>query len=262
LARKTTLSHFRNSSHRSRGQHYESRNPAVPADERAGIDIDFEKARHLVRQPHDKANAWLMRIISALAFCEFCLALSLSQPYRNVSRHLFSYGERFTVWNFLTQNLGKRESAARMRYYESERARQEQERRMAQELMLREDLEERLRLALVNLQDEPLRLRIQECLSGSTDLELIKQLCLQAQKAVGLKSPEQKIASLLESLEPLCTEEELNSCRFEAARILADSGFKNARNYVVSMHDQFKVRLRELEASEANSEVDQGSENN
>ena len=243
-------------------QHYESRNPAVPVDERAGIDIDFEKARDLVRQPYDKANAWLMRIISALAFCEFCLALSLSQPYRNVSRHLFSYGERFTVWNFLIQNLGKRASAARLRYYERERAQQEQERRMAQELMLREDLEERLRLALVNLQDGPLRLRIQEYLSGSPDLELMKQLSAEAQKTAGFKSPEQKIASLLESLEPLCTEEELNSCRFEAARILADSGFKNARYYVVSMHDQFKTQLREIEASEASSEADEDSARN
>lgn len=243
-------------------KHYESRNLAVPADERLSIDIDFEQARHLVRQPHDKANAWLMRIISALAFCELCLALSLIQPYRNASRRLLSYGEGFTVWNFLTQNLSERASAARMRYYKSERAQQEQERRAARELMLREDLEERLRLALINLQDEALRLGIQECLSGSPDLELMKQLCAQAQNAAGLKSPEQKIASLLESLKPLCTEEKLNSCRFEAARILADSGFKNARNYVVSMHDQFKAQLREIEASEANSQTGEGSARN
>jgi hypothetical protein len=127
---------------------YESRNPAVPPDEHTSIDIDFEKARALVRQPHDEVNAWLMRIISALVFCELYLALSLIQPYRKTTRHLLAYGDHLTFRNFLTQNIGQRASGARMRYYERERARQEQERRVAAELILREDLEERLRSAL------------------------------------------------------------------------------------------------------------------
>lgn len=241
---------------------YESRNPAIPADEHASIDIDFEKARTLVRQPHDEANAWLMRIIPALAFCGLCLALSSIQPYRKASWYLLSYGDHLTFWKFLTQNINQRASTVRLRYYERERIRQEQERKAAAQLVLRDDLEERLRFALTNLQDEGLRQRIQRCLYDSPDLELMKQLCAEAQKATGLKSPEQKLALLLESLEPFCTEEELHTCGHEAARILADSGFKNARNYVISMHDQFKAQLREKEASEENLRQTKTPENN
>ena len=234
---------------------YESRNPAIPADEHASIDIDFEKARALVRQPHDKANAWLMRIISALVFCGLCLALSLIQPYRNTSRYLLSYGDQITLWKFLTQNIGQRASTVRIRYYERERARQEQGRKAAAELMLREDLEERLGSTLANLQDEGLRQRIQCCLSDSPDLALMKQLCAEAQKIAGLKSPEQKLALLLESLEPFCTKEELLACEYEASKILTDSGFRSARSYVTGMHDQFRARMRKMEAIESNSEI-------
>jgi hypothetical protein len=200
-----------------------------------------------------------MRIISALVFCEFCLALLLIQPYRKTSQYLLSYDHRLSLWNFLTQNISQRASDARTRHYEHEKARQEQERRAAAELMLREDLKERLRSALASVQDEELRQRIQECLGNSPDLEVMKHLCAEAQKAGGLRSPEQKLASLLESLEPFCTETELVACRLEAAKILADSGFRSARNHVIGMHEQFRTRMRQIEENGNNSQTEIGT---
>jgi hypothetical protein len=107
-----------------------------------------------------------------------------------------------------------------------------------------------------NLQDEGLRQTIERCLAEPPDLESMKQLSAEAQKAAGLKSPEQKLVLLLESLEPFCTEEELNSCQLEAAKILADSGFRAARNYVIHMHDQFRARMRQAQENGGTSHTE------
>jgi len=229
---------------------YYSPNPNIPSNGHVSMDIDFDKARALVREPHDKANAWLAGTISGLAFGEFCLALLLIRPYKKASKHLSLYKDRLTFLDFLTRDMSQRLSVSQTRYYQQERERKEQECKVNAELNERYDLEERLRFAMSNLQHPQLSQKIEKCLSQPPDLELMKQLWAEAQKMAGFKSPEQKLELLLESLEPLCTEEELNNCRLEAARIMANSGFRGARNYVISMHDDFKARLREIEASE------------
>jgi hypothetical protein len=237
------------------GQHYESRNPVVPPDAHANINIDFDKARALVRQPHDKINFWLSRVITVLIFCALCFTLSFIEPYRKLSRQLRSYGDRLDVFDFLTQDMNQRASAARTKFHEKERERQEQELKAATEQALRQDLEEKLRYASANLQDEGLRQRIQQCLNQSPDLDVMELLWAEAQKAAGHRTPEEKLMLLLESLKPFCTEEELSACRIEATKILAELGFRTARNYAISMHDQFKMRMRQIETPEGNTDT-------
>jgi len=241
---------------------YESRNSAVQTNERAGINIDFEKARAIVQQRHDQVNTWLMGILAVLVFAEVGLALSLVQPYRLTAQFVAFHEDHLPPWDFLTEDIVQRASGAEMQYQEREQARQAQERRMSAESALREDLEERLRFFLGNLQDEALRQRIQQCLDESADPALMKQLYAEAQKAAGVKSPEQRLTSLLESLEPLCTQEELNACREEAMRLLDESGFREARNYLVLTHAQFRLRMRrQVEEEQENADAGTGTGN-
>src|SRR6266571_8619934 len=151
--------------------------------------------------------------------------------------------------------MNQRASAARTKFHEEERERQEQELKAATELALRQYLEEKLRYASANLQDEGLRQRIQQCLNQSPDLDVMELLWAEAQKAAGHRTPEEKLMLLLESLKPFCMEEELSACRIEATKILAELGFRTARNYAISMHDQFKMRMRQIETPEGNTDT-------
>jgi hypothetical protein len=241
-------------------KHYESRNPAVPSDSKANIDIDFEKARTLVRQPHDKTNFWLSLVLACLGLVALHCALVLIYLYRQSTRYLWAYGESLAFSDFLRQDMKQRGSVVRTKYLEQEHYRQAQQRKDAMEASLRQDLAEKLRFALGNLHDESLRKRVEKSLNAkSHDLDAMRQLWAEVQEAAGHKTPEERLALLLESITPYCTEDELNDCREEALRIFTNSGFREARNYAVGMHDQFRLRMRNIEEGEGKAETHTGT---
>jgi hypothetical protein len=171
------------------------------------------------------------------------------------------YGENLAFSDFLRQNMKQRTSVARAKYFEQEHQGQVQQRKEAMETSLRQDLEEKLRFALANLHDESLRKRVEEGIKAkSHDLDGIRQLWEEVQEAAGHKTPEERLALLLESITPYGTEDELNACGEEALRIFTNSGFREARNYAVAMHDQFRLRMREMEGGEGNNQRDTGIE--
>jgi hypothetical protein len=236
------------------GRQYQSTNSSVPADERANIHLDFEKARTLVRQQHDKIDSWLSLALACLGFVALCCAFALTYLYRQFTRYLREYGESLAFSNFLRPDMNLRASVARAKYLEQEHQRQAQQRRQAMEASLRQDLEEKLHFALGNLHDENLRKRVEEGLQAEPhDLDAMRQFVEEVQEAAGHKTPEEKLALLLESITPYCTEDELNACREEALRIFTNSGFREARNYAVATHDQFRLRMKQIEEREYRS---------
>src|SRR5260370_22190923 len=112
-----------------------------------------------------------------------------------------------------------------------------------------------------------------ECIKSPSDLATVEcltfpyyeeaQLWEEVMKDSAHKTPEERLAALLESLKPSCTQEELESCRQEALSILEKSAFRSARQYAVSMHDDFRLRARarETEASES-TKSPQGTDDN
>jgi hypothetical protein len=236
-------------------KHYESRNPAVPPNAQANIDIDFDKARALVRQPYDKINFWLSLALTCFGLMPLSCAFALAYLYRKSSQYLRVYGEKLPFSDFLRQDMKQRESVVRAKYFERERQRQAQQRKEAMEAFLRQDFEEKLRFALGNVHDERLRKRIEEGLNArSHDLDGMRQLWEEVEEAAGHKTPEERLALLLESTTPYCTEDELNACRKEALRIFTNSGFRDARNYAVATHDQFRLRMRQIEECEGKAQ--------
>jgi hypothetical protein len=105
--------------------------------------------------------------------------------------------------------------------------------------------------ALPNLSDEELRTRVRQCLERDPqDWEEMRSLWVEVQERTGQKTPAEKLDLLLESARPYCTEEEFLAARAEALALLARSGFRAARQFAVAMHDQFKLRAREMEELE------------
>jgi hypothetical protein len=79
------------------------------------------------------------------------------------------------------------------------------------------------------------------------DLEEIKALTQQLQGQAGQKTSEEKLIALLDTLKQYCTGEEFDRLCADAFQILATTGFREARSFVVEAHDQLRARSKELE---------------
>jgi hypothetical protein len=232
-------------------QHYESRNPAVPSDAQADIHVDFEKARALVRRKHDKLNSRLSWLITLLGSLPVLAVIVLAALYKKCIQHLAQYGEQLSASAFLFANVNHGILRARTRHLAAVQQQEAQQRQQEIQAVLRKDMEEKLRSTLGNLQDCDLRKKITDCLNiQPLNVNQMQQLWAELQETLGQRSPAERLALLLESLKPYCTHEELSACQLEAIEILEKTGFRVARNYVIAMHDQFRIRMRQMEEAQ------------
>lgn len=220
----------------------------------ASIEFDYGDLRAEVAQRHrnvDVALTWLL--VGAVALFLFFLR-KLGLLYRRSAQYSRLYELKLTPGVFVKANIATQLNAARRQYFE--RQHQAQERLRAEEKLraLTTTWQEGLRSALPNLIDESLRRRVQECLDHEPpDWEEVKSLWVEVQERTGTKTPADKLNLLLESTKPYCTEEEFATGRAEAFAILNRSGFRAARTFAITMHDQFRLRAREMEELETKS---------
>ena len=78
----------------------------------------------------------------------------------------------------------------------------------------------------------------------------MRSLWVEIQEQRGQKGPAEKLSLLLESARPYCPEGEFLAGRAEAFAILNKWGFRAARTFAIAMHDQLKIRAREMEELE------------
>lgn len=237
-------------------QHYESRTPSIPSDTKADIHVDFEEARALVRQEHERLNFRLSWLITLLGSLPMLAVIVLAVLYKKCAEHLAQYWEQLSVSAFILADVNHIILLARTRHLAA--VQQQETRKRQQELqdVLRKDLEEKLRSMLGNLPDCDLRKKLTDCLNiQPVNVNQMQQLWAELQEILGQRSPAERLALLLESLKPYCTHEELSACHLEASGILEKAGFRAARNYVIAMHDQFRIRMRQME--EAQNELHQ-----
>jgi hypothetical protein len=83
------------------------------------------------------------------------------------------------------------------------------------------------------------RAEIELCLERNQIAEM-RELFQRLQRHLGEKTHDEKLAMLLESLKPYCSLQEFANCRTEAFLCLRNSGFRQARDFVVRKHDELK----------------------
>ena len=216
------------------------------------IDLDYGELRAQVARRHHKLNSILSVLLIALGALFFVLLRKLALVYRSSSQHCRVYQLTLTQRAFLTENIAAKLSAARREYFERQHQTQTRLREEERLRALRNSWNESLRSALASLKDEQLRRRVQECLESEPQgLEQIRSLWVEVKDQTGIKTPADKLDLLLESAKPFCTEEEFLAGRAEAFAVLNKSGFRAARALAIAMHDQFKVRAREVEELES-----------
>jgi hypothetical protein len=180
------------------------------------------------------------------------LLRKLALAFRTLSQYCRVYQLQLTPRVFLNGNVATELSVARRRYFERQQQAQSRLREQEKLRTLRTGWQEGMRSALPNLTDEQLRRRVQECLEHEAqDLEQMRSLWVEIQERTGQKSPAEKLSLLLESARVYCPEEEFLASQAEAFAILNKSGFRAARTFAIAMHDQLKIRAREMEELES-----------
>lgn len=213
------------------------------------VSIDFAELRATVARRHDTINAALMTLILMLMLLMALASARTWVLYRRFRTHLLLYRAEVAFWQFLREDLTVITHHAR----EIHHVEQERILREARAAILLKRSKEAIRGQLeslyIALPDEQQRRRIQDCMDQD-DVEKMNSLLQELQGQLGQKSPEEKLASLLDTLQDYCNAEEFDHCCAEAFRILAAGGFREARAFVVEAHDQFRARAKELEKKE------------
>ena len=119
------------------------------------------------------------------------------------------------------------------------------------------DWGQRLRSAIPLCTDERLKQKIEQYLQVEPkEIKIMRQLYEQLQSRTDQTPPDEKLLRLLESIKPLCSDEEFNNCELCAMQILKKFGYKPARQFVIDMNNQFRLRAREMESKQ---EITDGS---
>ncbi len=209
----------------------------------ASINFDYEEIRAEVAKHHQTVNLCLSLLLIGCAVLSLVPLLRLALIYRTSSQYCGVYQLKLTARAFLKENIAMKLNAARLQYFEQQRLGQAQLREREKLRALRMGWQESLRSALPNLMKDE-----------SQDLEQVKSLWTEVQERTGQATPADKLSLLVESVRPYCTEEEFLAGRAEAFAILTKSGFRAARKFTTTMHDQLKMRARELAELESSEQ--------
>jgi hypothetical protein len=217
------------------------------------MELGFQDLRAAVAERHNAVN----HVLSVVLFSGLLLLVALTaflwMVFWRVQQYCRSYDFVVSPLMFLIENLTTVEGKARRQYLLRQ---QEIQERLRAVNALRHSLEEardRLQNLLENVPDENVRAEISSCLERG-QLEEMNTAFQRYQAQAGQKTPEDRLSLLLESLKPYCASEEFEEHRKEAFTLLKQSGFRQAREFVVNMHDELRERFKK--STEDNSPED------
>lgn len=224
--------------------------PASATEMSLDVSLNVFDLRAEVGRKHNSINHWLLVGLCIFVALAIFSAFLLWRIFKAFRRHCLAYNFDLTPRVYLLQDLRSINEQAQRAYCFRKRQMSQQ---MRVENLFRRSAEEtatRLRSLLEIQPDSQRRSRIQECLDRG-NLGEMNALWDEFHLEIGQRTPEERLALLLESLKEYCSEEELNNCRSEVSVILQAMGFRPARDFVVRMHDEFRIRAKEAEQNEA-----------
>ncbi len=209
----------------------------------ADLELDFQQMRASVAARHNAVNRKLMAALGLLSIVLLILSGWTWMIFRSLQGYCRSYDFTLSPRMYLRDNLAAISELARRQYLAQQQEVQEQLR--SQNLLKRsmEDARERLQFLLEAIADENIRAEIMSCLERN-QLEEMSAVYQQYQSQAGHKTHEEKLSLLLESLKPYCSPEEFENHRNESIALLRQSGFREARNLVVSLHVELRARYK------------------
>ena len=208
-----------------------------------GLDLGFQDLRNAVAERHNAVN----HVLSVVLFSGLLLLIALTaflwMVFWRVQQYCRSYDFVVSPLMFLLENLTTVEGKARRQYLVRQQEIQDRFRAVNALKHSTEEARDRLQCLLENVPDENVRAEISSCLERG-QLEEMNTAFQRYQAQAGQKTPEDRLSLLLESLKPYCASEEFEDCREEAFALLQQSGFRQAREFVVKMHDELRDRFK------------------
>lgn len=226
-------------------QHWLS-SPSQPSDS-LDVEIDFASLRADVGRRHGLVNQVLMAFILASILLIAFGGYRASSSHRQFAAFLARYHYTVSFVDYVRQDLSGIANRARQAYQNEQKRTLEQARAAIIENRSKEAIRGRLESILTTLSEEQARARVTQSLVRD-NLDEMKDVIQDIEGQVGQRSPEEKLTMLLDSLKQYCSDEELDRLCAQAFQILGASGFRDARTFVVSSHDQLHARFKELEA--------------
>lgn len=219
--------------------------PIQPGDS-LDVEIDFPSLRADMGRRHKRVNQVLIEAMLASALLIAFAGYKTWGSYRGFKAFLTRYDAPLSFSTFVWNDLGAITNRAHQAYQDQQKRAVEETRAAILAKRSKEAIRARLETILSALPEDEGRVRVRECLAHD-DIEEMKALVQEMQRQVGQRSPEEKLTVLLDSLKQYCSDEELDGLCAQAFQVLAASGFRDARAFVVNTHDQSRARLQELE---------------
>lgn len=222
---------------------------AEPGDS-LDVEIDFPSLRADVGRNHRLVNETLMALMFISASLISLGTYRMWSSHKQFSDFISRYHHAVSFAAYMRQDLSAIANRAREGFQDEQKRARDQARPAIIAKRSKEAIRGSLESILTTLPTEDARVRARERLACD-NLDDMKALIQEMEGHVGQRSPEEKLTALLDSLKQYCSDEELDSFCAEAFQILAASGFRDARGFVVTIHDQLRARLKELEEQKA-----------
>jgi hypothetical protein len=221
---------------------------SMPDTVNVGLNINLFDIRADVARKRNRINIALDVLLGVFVLSTLAAPGLAWRTYRKFNRRCSAYDRRLELKRFLRIDIDSFIRQARRDHHA--RQAETQTRTRAEDLARREReaLRERIKYLLETSRHEGERREIEDCLVRNEPEEL-KRLSYELETQRRTRTPEERVALLLESLREYCAEEEFQQYAFQAEETLKLSGFRQAREFIVQAHDELKQASREIEES-------------
>lgn len=210
------------------------------------ISLQLPELRKAVGRRHDAVNLVLSCLMVMSILTVAASVLKSWRLHREMVEECSLYGKELSFREFLTGDLYFVSTEAVRIYRATQEAAAKELRQQTLQKQSLEELQGRLRGLLEIANNDAKRQEIAQAIESGDSAET-RQLVQDIEAQLTQSTPEERILSLVESVEQFATPEELTSLRTEAIGILQQSGFRAARSFIVRAHDEFRERTRHRE---------------
>jgi hypothetical protein len=236
-------------------QFVRSQSPSFAHDD-LNLSLNFNELRAAVGHKHVIVNAVLDSLGLTFLLLVVGSAGRMGFLYVRFRDEYSTYHPNLGLAIFLSKNL---ETTIRL----AQEDRQRQHLEIMEELRAaslfnrsKETVRKRLEALLDVLDEETQRRRIQESLALA-DLDNMRDVLKELESSLGRKTPGERLTLLLESVKEFCTAEEFEVNQTEALDILLHFGFRQARAFVVQMHNKLRARAKPHDENQADGRSSQ-----
>jgi hypothetical protein len=215
-----------------------------------GLDFNLFDIRAAVAKKHERINLILNFFLAGLLLLIFAAAGANWTIYQRYRSALLAYSCESSIREFVRLDLDSFIADAQQSFRNKQSELQAQARAESIAHRELEELRERLQVLSAMVGDESQRQRIEDCLDRNS-AEAMEALCDELGSHSNIRTPEDRLALLLESLKEYCDPQRFQEHRTEAQRILESNGFRAAREFVVQAHTDLKRTYRDLEERKA-----------